>query len=299
MLAQLNRRVWDNKGAAIGGALHWSLPCAVIGGAFLVLYLPAFFQLYAGVIDLDRLAHIPVIFAISCWLFWARSREVALPAEVSSWGWPLLALAMSLYIVGYMQGLSFLTIGSLIPALMSVILLFLGRHWLQKLWFPLFFMAFMIPWPEAIVDAITMPVKLAVSYVTEHILGSLGYPIAVSGVVITIAQYQLLVADACSGLQTLFSLEALGVLYLSLIKSKSIFRNVALAILIIPISFLANVMRVIILTLVTYHYGDRAGQGFLHNFSGMAMFFCALLLMMGTDFVLEKHGRTAKRAGIQ
>jgi exosortase B len=137
------------------------------------------------------------------------------------------------------------------------------------------------------VDALTMPMKTAVSYVTEHLLYWAGYPIARSGVVLQIGQYQLLVADACAGLHTLFTLEALGLLYLNIVRHNSWFRNIALAILIVPISFSANVIRVMVLTLITYHLGDEAGQGFLHGFAGMVLFLSALLLIIGVDSLLQ------------
>jgi exosortase/archaeosortase family protein len=99
--------------------------------------------------------------------------------------------------------------------------------------------------------------------------------------------YQLLVADACAGLHTLFTLEALGLLYLNVVTSSSWARNVALAVLIVPISFTANVIRVMSLTLVTYYLGDAAGQGFLHGFAGMVLFMSALLLIMLADSALR------------
>ncbi len=97
----------------------------------------------------------------------------------------------------------------------------------------------------------------------------------------------LLVADACAGLHTLLTLEALGLLYLNLIRRDSAFRNITLAILIIPISFTANVIRVMALSLITYHFGDEAGQGFLHGFAGMVLFLSALLLIIGFDTMLQ------------
>lgn len=297
MLAHSKSSTWNDAGAGSPiRRVHLLLPVAVTATGFALLYIPAFYALFSNAHDLDRLAHIPVILAISFWLFWRKSRELTFTPQGSPWAWPLLLVAMCLYLFGDVQDVAFLEIGSIIPALIAAILLLAGSAYLRQAWFPVFFMIFMIPWPDAIVDAVTMPVKLAVSHVTEFILGGIGYPIAVSGVVITIAQYQLLVADACSGLQTLFSLEALGILYLSLVRSTSIVRNVSLAVLIVPISFLANVMRVVILTLVTYHFGDATGQGFLHNFSGMAMFICALLLIIGADFVLEKSSRAGPGA---
>jgi exosortase len=114
--------------------------------------------------------------------------------------------------------------------------------------------------PSVIVDAVTMPMKMAVSYATEHLLYWVGYPIARTGVILQIGPYQLMVADACAGLQTLLTLESLGLFYLNVVRHTSPVRNIVLALLIIPISFTANVIRVITLTLITYYFGDAAGR---------------------------------------
>ena len=107
----------------------------------------------------------------------------------------------------------------------------------------------------------------------------------------------LLVADACAGLHTLFTLEALGLLYLNLIRHDSFFRNITLALLIVPISFTANVIRVMVLTLITYHFGDEAGQGFLHGFAGMVLFLSALLLIIAVDSMLQLGVTYTRRRG--
>ena len=154
----------------------------------------------------------------------------------------------------------------------------------------------MIPLPGIFLDAVTLPMKLAVSYVVENILFWFDYPIARAGVILQIGQYQLLVADACAGMHTLISLEALGLLYLNIVKHDSVFRNITLAIFIVPISFTANVIRVIVLTLVTFYFGDAAGQGFVHGFAGMLLFFVALTLIISVDSALHyfvKHGQGA------
>jgi exosortase B len=150
-------------------------------------------------------------------------------------------------------------------------------------WFAIFFLLFMVPLPGVVVDTLTQPMKLAVSTVAESILYAFGYPVARTGVILQVGPYQLLVADACAGLNTLLTLEALGLLYLNLVRHESALRNITLAILIVPISFAANVIRVIALTLITFHFGDEAGQGFLHGFAGMVLFLAALSLIIAAD----------------
>lgn len=202
-------------------------------------------------------------------------------------GWPVFIFGLILYIIGRSQEILIFEIGSVIWLLSGIVLLLRGSAALKAQWFPLFFMLFMIPLPGAVVDAVTMPMKMAVSYVAESVLFWAGYPIARTGVILQIGQYKLLVADACAGLHTLFTLEALGLLYLNIIRHDSLVRNVILAILIVPISFTANVIRVIVLTLITYHFGDEAGQGFLHGFAGMVLFLSALLLIIAVDSMLQ------------
>jgi exosortase len=119
-------------------------------------------------------------------------------------------------------------------------------------------------------------------------LHSAGYPIGRAGVILTIGPYQLLVADACAGLNSMFTLEALGLLYMNLMGYTSVVRNILLAILVLPISFFANIIRVIILILVTYYFGDEAGQGFVHGFAGMVLFTVGLTLILAVDVIIGR-----------
>jgi exosortase B len=255
-----------------------------------VLYVPSLYTLFTGVWSTTEQGHGPIILAIACWLIWRKWPEMEQScgtAGGSAAGWPLLVIGLLCYVLGRSQDIPVLEIGSVLWVLAGVLLLMRGAKALKMQWFPLFFMLFMIPLPGPLVDMLTLPMKIAVSYVAEHVLFWVGYPIARTGVILQIGQYQLLVADACAGLHTLFTLEALGLLYLNVVRHDSAFRNILLALLIIPISFTANVIRVMVLTLVTYHLGDEAGQGFLHGFAGMVLFVSALMLIVAMDSLLR------------
>lgn len=252
---------------------------------FLALYLPSYWVLGHTVWPTDEQGHGPIILAVAAWLMWRKKDDfaalVAKPALVPAV--LLLAFSLSLYVFGRAQSILLFEVGSKIPFLLGLLLLFKGWGGARLLWFPLFFLLFMIPLPEALVSAVTGPLKSAVSAVATQLLYSLGYPVGRSGVMLTVGQYNLLVADACAGLNSMFTLEALGMLYMNLMNYKSVARNVTLAILLIPISFAANIIRVMILVLVTYHFGDAAGQGFVHGFAGMVLFMVALCLMLLVD----------------
>ena len=267
------------------------LPLLVIFIGIVAVYLPSFIDLFEGIWSTDQQAHGPIVFAVALWFFYFKAKSLStanipvVPAPAI--GWPVLLLGCVLYAIGRSQSLYLFEVGSLDVVLLGITLLFFGVNVAKHFWFAFFFLLFMVPLPASIVDIITQPMKLAVSYASEHILYWLDYPVARSGVIIIIGQYQLLVADACAGLNSLFTLEALGLLYMNVMRHESPLRNAVLATLIVPISFASNVARVIILSLITYYYGDAAGQGFVHKFSGMVLFITALMLIIGVDSLLR------------
>jgi exosortase B len=261
---------------------------AMLAGGFALLYLPFYAELARTIWATDEQGHGPIILAVSFWLLYARRHQIAEAlARPQPWlGWPLIVFACLLYAFGRSQDVIIFAGASQIFLLAGMLLVFRGPAALKAAFFPLFFLIFMIPLPEALVAAVTAPLKSAVSAVASSLLYVMGYPVGRSGVIMTVGPYQLLVADACAGLNSMFTLEALGLLYMNLMGYTSVRRNVALAVLLIPIAFAANIVRVMILVLVTFHFGDEAGQGFVHGFAGMVLFMVALVLMLTTDKVL-------------
>lgn len=269
---------------------YWTvwLPLLV---AFALMYVPTYVGLSQTVWASAEQGHGPIILAISFWLAWRRREQVAaLPDNKGSFlvAGLLFAVGMPLYLLGRTQQLDSFEVLSQIFVLAAVCHLMKGSAGLRVLAFPLLFMLFMVPLPSVLVQVVTTPLKAAVSYVAESIMHMAGYPIARSGVILSVGPYQLLVADACAGLNSMFTLEALGLLYMNLMGYTSPLRNVLLASVLIPVSFCANIVRVIILVLITYHFGDEAGQGFVHGFAGMVLFMVALFLMLVVDKLIGK-----------
>lgn len=258
----------------------------------LVLYVPTYWMLAHGLWNSEEQAHGPIVLVVALFLIWQRRAVFSgdagvLPtrAEVAT-GWALLAIGLLAYALGRSQDILLFEVGSQIPVILGALLITLGTRAARALWFALFFLIFMIPLPGFIVDAATGPLKQYISVIAEHVLYAAGYPIARSGVMLTVGPYQLLVADACSGLHSMFSLSAMGLLYLYLMQRTSITRNLIIMAAILPIAFAANVVRVMVLVLVTYHLGDEAGQGFLHGFAGIMLFIIGLLFLFVLDWVL-------------
>jgi len=280
-----------------------------IGIGFLLLFIPTLYDLFTDMWTYEEQAHGPLILALSLWLLYSRWPQMMQASQQQKGqgegraatiiGWVLFGFGLLCYLVGRSVKITPLEMGSFIVLVAAVLLIRRGAIGLKVLWFPLFFLLFMIPLPGPLVSALTLPMKLAVSYVTENILYFFNYPISRSGVILQMGQYQLLVADACAGLQTLLTLESLGMFYMNMMRHNSAIRNVTLALLIVPISFAANVIRVMALCLITYYWGDEVGQGFLHQFAGMVLFMSALILIIGIDSLLQWAVRPRMRgAGV-
>lgn len=265
-------------------------PLGLLVAGWLALFGPTYYGLATTVWASDEQGHGPIILAVCVWLLWLRRKRLAAIDAAAARcvaGSVLFGLGWLVYLVGRSQFIGFAEAGAQLLVLSGLVVFFKGYRGLNAIKFPLFFMLFMIPLPPDLVGAVTGPLKAAVSAVASQALYSLGYPVARSGVMLSVGQYQLLVADACAGLNSMFTLEALGLLYMNIVNHVGILRNVSLAVLILPISFIANIVRVMILVLVTYHFGDAAGQGFMHGFAGMVLFLVALALILSVDKLLD------------
>lgn len=265
-------------------------PLLLMGAALLLLVVPSYVLLAQTVWTTDEQGHGPIILAVTLWLMWTRREAFfALPDRPAHGpGWAVFALGLVMYVIGRSQQVDTIEVAAHLPLLAAVLLLTKGYAGLRWGGFYLFFLLFMVPLPGLLVQSLTTPLKIAVSYVAEGLMHHLDYPVARSGVILFVGQYQLLVADACAGLNSMFTLEALGLLYMNLMNHTSLKRNFALAVLVIPIAFIANVIRVMVLILVTFHFGDEAGQGFVHQFAGMLLFLIGLIMMLGVDAVLGR-----------
>jgi exosortase B len=279
-------------------AMQRAMPWLVVLAGFAAMYLPVYWWAFNGIWQTDDQAHGLIVLVVTVGLVWLRSRALlaAVPRPAYVVGWSVFLAGLLTYLVGRALEISILFLGSQMPVLLGALLIVGGWPAVRTLWFPLVYIVFMVPLPGTLVDALTGPLKQWVSVIAEDLLYTIGYPIARDGVMLTIGQYQLLVADACSGLNSMFSLSALGLLYMYIVARASVLHNAIMLASILPVAFAANIVRVLVLILVTYHLGDEAGQGFLHGASGIVLMIAALLFLFLLDAVLAMVIRTRAAA---
>jgi exosortase len=234
--------------------------------------------------------HGPIVMAIGLWLLWREARASPAPRKPGNLVIGSLSLAglLAVYLLSRITGILEIEALAMYGALIVAAYMLFGGALIRTIWFPLLYLALTLPPPDSVVAAVTQPIKIAISEWAVSLLYALGYPIASSGVTIQIAQYEMLVAAACAGLNSIISLGAICLFYGYLRHRTNLLAFAVIALSVIPIAVFSNFIRVIILILITYYLGEAAAQGFLHDFAGLTMFAVALLSVFVIDSIFTR-----------
>jgi exosortase len=264
-------------------------PAWPVALGLLCLAAPTAWRLAGRVWLTDGGSQGPLVLATGAWLL-ARQAATVRAAAAPGGLLPtvvILAASLTAYLGGRM--FDYLTIEALglYGAGVAIFYSKFGAGGLRAAWFPIAYLAFAIPPPGIAVEHLTAPLKQFAAWVSTESLRAFGLPISRDGVTLTVAQYQLLVEDACSGMNSLFGLTAVSLLYIYLLRVASPYYALLLGLFVAPIAVAANIVRIICILLVTYFLGDGAGQSFIHLAAGLLLFAAALALVFGLDAVLH------------
>lgn len=255
--------------------------------AIACLALPALYDVARLSWSTEQGAHGPIVLVTGLWLLIRELRAAPLRTEPGNGVLVavLLVPCLLFYTLAKISGIIEIEGFAMYASLVVIAYGLWGSPLLKRIWFPLLYMLFIFPPPDTVFAMLTQPLKIVISESAVSLLFWLGYPIAGSGVTIQIGQYQMLVAAACAGLNSLLSLTALGLFYTYIRHSSNFAYMVILVCCILPIAIIANLIRVLLLLLITYYAGEAAGQGFFHEVAGLSMFASALLGIFFLDWL--------------
>lgn len=284
--------------ATAPGRVKMRLPSLTAANVVLILAcaliaLPMLYSVAKFSWSTEQGGHGPLVLATGLWLLWREHQIADAPVVaprplIASLG---IAALLVVYFFARVTGILEIEAFAIYGAFLLGAYLLWGGRILRQLWFPLVYLALTLPPPDTVVAAITQPIKIIISQVAVWLLHAAGYPIANSGVMIQIAQFELLVAAACAGLNSILSLSAICLFYGYLRHRSDGVQLFFIALAIIPVAILSNFVRVLVLILITYYFGEAAAQSFLHDFAGLTMFLVALLSIFAYDEAVFKLRR--------
>lgn len=267
-------------------APYWYLILATI-----LFVSPGLLALAREIWSLEQGGHGPIILVSGLWLLLREARGIVPGRASRALALSLLAGTLVINILARVMGILSLDWLTTYGAMVVVLYAYIGGTAIRRLWFPLCFLLFLVPPPPLIVGPVTQISKQIIATTSIDMLSWFGYEVAYSGTTLYIDQYELLVADACAGMNSLFSLLAIGSLYIYLrhiyLRERAQWRYAALlGLLVVPVAVIANLVRVLLLLLITHYAGDAAAQGFLHQAAGLMMFIVALSILAMADRAL-------------
>ena len=256
-----------------------------------VLYYSAFKSLVTEWIELPDFSHGFLIPFISLYFVWDRRDQLEeLSASPTNAGLPVIVFGLVLFLLGNLASETFTMRFSFLVVLCGVTLFLLGWPYLKALLFPIAFLVFMIPIPSILMQKITFPMQLFASSVAEASLQALEIPVLREGNIIHLPHTTLEVAEACSGIRSLMSLLALGVIFAYFTKRK-LWQRTVLVLACFPIAIVVNSLRVSATGILANSYGLSVAEGSFHDFSGYVLFIVAFGLLLGLGFLLSKVSR--------
>ena len=264
---------------------HWPL---LVGLA--VLAAPTIATLGRETWSRESGAHGPIVLATGAWLIWRQAPSfLELKAPSSNLLTALLVLiGLVLGIFGHAFDFATFQAAGLYVVGVAMLYALFGLRAVLKNWFPIFYLGFCVPPPKWVIDQITAPLKQFVSFIATTTLHLAGMPVSREGVTIHVGAYQLLVEDACSGMNSLIGLTAISLFYIYLLRGASARYAGVLTLFVIPIAIVGNILRIMTLVLLTYFFGDAVAQGFAHFTAGIFLFAIALVLVFLTDNLLAR-----------
>jgi exosortase len=214
----------------------------------------------------------------SLFLLWERRAKLATLRINPAWsGLVILLFALMTLVVGTIKSGFFLYRLSVLLFVAGMVVFLAGWKHLEAISFPLAFLVLMIP-SSTLMEQITFPLQIIASKTASFLLMLAGVPAIREGNIILLPNAQLEVAEACSGIRSLFSLLTLTIVYGYLAETE-IGVRVLLAFMAVPVSVFANALRIAFTGLMVEGWGVGRAEGTIHALSGWLVFVASLALM--------------------
>jgi exosortase C (VPDSG-CTERM-specific) len=168
------------------------------------------------------------------------------------------------------------------------VFLFLGTKWARSAMFPLFFLAFMIPLPEIVVDTLEEASKQASAEVASWLFLITGTPFLRSQTMFQLPGITIAVAKECSGIRSTLVLIITSLLAANMFL-RATWRRALLMAAVIPLGLLRNAARILVISLLCVHIGPHMINSVIHRRGGPVFFALSLLPLFAMLWLLRRQ----------
>jgi exosortase len=235
-----------------------------------------------------RYAHgyfVPIFSLVLLWM--RRGRLEGVKPSPSIWGLGLVGLGAAIELLGASISQGSVLGLALLPYLAGVALLLGGWRVLEWAWPSIAFLAFMIPLPWRVENALGPPLQHVATTASTYLLQTLGFMAFDEGFVIQLNDARIGVVDACSGLSMLITFIALSTAA-AMVVNRPLLDRIVLVVSAIPVALVANILRITLTGILHETVGGQAADTFYHDLAGWLMMPLALLLYWFEIWVLSR-----------
>lgn len=262
---------------------------AILFVALIAVYFPFLRTLIHDWDTNPSYSHGYLIPFISAFMVYSIRKDLkTLKISPSNWGLLIIFIGLAQLIIAKIGSEFFLQRTSIIIVLLGLALFLGGFSWTKKISIPIIYLILMIPLPAIIWNKIAFPMQLFASGITENVIQAIGIPVFREGNVLHLAETTLEVVDACSGLRSLVSMLALSTALAWLSTELSVFKKYILFFSAAPIAIFVNIARLTFTAGLASRWGEKAAQGFLHDFSGWLIFVLGLAMLIGVQALISR-----------
>ena len=272
------------------------------GGCFTIVLLAAFAQPLLALVNYaagsQLYSYILLVPFVSAYLLYLRRDQlpknyrVDLPLTIVSLA-AGLALRVFIYWLDFLKRapadndyLALLTL-SFLCCLAAGGFFFFGRGWMRAAAFPLGFLIFMVPMPDAMADALETASKYASAEAANLLFHLSGTPFVRVGRVFQLPNITIEVAQACSGIRSSWVLFITSILAANLFL-KMPWRRFALVAFVIPLAILRNGFRILVIGLLCVNIGPQMIHSLIHRRGGPLFFMLSLIPFFLLLWLLRK-----------
>jgi len=287
-------QVLEKDGKNIWRVVHF----AAVGVFFILFFWPAFYwageQLESGD-EPWQLVLVPFlsIMVISQRLPELRGRPVRACAGL---GFPVMLGGALLNLFGIAIEHPMPSQVGMIAFVHGIVLFVWGRQAYRELVFPLLYLFLAVPLPRTVLVAMTGSLKIVGATVAGKILSLMGFAVVREGAILKFPQFTLVVADECSGLQSLITLgvASLSVAYL---MEGRFWKKGLIVLISLPLALAANVLRLCVTALLGQKFGENVTQGTPHTLIGVLIVFLAFFALYGLSVAMS-NGSSPAETGV-